>query len=155
MRFRIVIYRLFGLFIVISLLFRCAGIGEPKVIIAYRFYNDSNDTIEIFDQGVEIKEISDSSIFEHSKSYHILKDTAKKEDYRQFIKPNSFEDIGSIEYWKTVIKEHKLYIAVLNIDSLKAIQTFKKGLVKSCVIKLIPLNSDSLEKNDYTIHFKK
>lgn len=139
----------FGFLIFAFTLINCIGFGEPKIITAYRFYNDSNDTVELISQGIESNKINDSLIYEYFKNYCI-----DNYGYREIIEPHKYKDIQSIERWLYYIQENKISLVVLNTDSVNSIKSFDQGLINKCVEKIIPLKSDSLDDVDYEIHFK-
>ena len=133
-------------------LVRCIGYGEPKVVIAYRVYNDTKDSIEL---RSFCSKLTDSAIYDYAKPLHNYKNEPSDIKNREFIKPLGFIDVQLIDNWKRVIKEHNFYVVIFNRDSIRKVKAFKAGLCQSCIIRTIPIVLDNLEKNNFEIHFRK
>lgn len=127
---------------------------EPRIVNAYRIYNDTKDTIEVV-EFILRKDITDSVIFNYSQPYKVFKNGAKVKKERVFINPLSSIPIELTSNWKEICKNNIIGVLILDKDSIKSIQSYKKGLINSCVLQFIQFGLDSLEKNNYEVHYYK
>lgn len=129
-----------------------------KDVKGFVFVNHTGKSVELL-HSMTNKEITDKYIYQYSRPYYLNSIGTKMSNYRTIIRSQSRCYIDMPDNWMDIIRKeffNKLPITILFTDSINSIVTDSfpsKGIKSKCVVEYLEIEMDTLEINNYEIHY--